>query len=714
MATLEKIRSKSVLLIGIIGVALLAFIVGDALTNSRNLFGNVNTVAKIGNTKIEYPDYQRKREELNQQLEQLRQQNPQQYQNFDVQVLAQMAIEQLVGEKLIDQAVKALGIESSPEQLRFYMLDNPIDRESMSQIIRGLNSAGFSVQTPAQAYEMIFNPTRNGMSEEQAKPYQSAWVAMENNVKQLIKRQKYQQLLSGTVKANNLDKKALFNDYVATNNVTLAFRPYGNLDEKKYPVSDAEINNAYNEEKYLYEVEEPTKEVSFIAIPIAASDADRAAAKKLAQDLLASLNDSTGNGEVSKDIKKEGVVSNRSSLRVSDLRAGAVKDFVASAKTGEVSKVTENLRGFNIVKMGKRTYEVDSIQLNLVQVAGDKLPAKVISSLNAGLSIDSIGKTFSADSVYAQKEQWIPLFTADGATNALTNAQLDTLRQAGGKYVSIMTSPQGSVIAKLVKQNAPVEVVEFEEFNYELNPSSKTVNEELTKFEEYLAKNNTAELFSKNAGAAGYNVQKFQFTQSTPAVPRMAGYNQYFPDSRQVVGWVMINGKPGKVSHVYESKDASNPMLYAVAVDAEYEDYVPVTNADVKTYLTNKVRREKAGKELAAQYTKSGKDIASVAKAMGVQSRDLPEFRMGRGMGVNDAKVLGQIAGAKADKKLVVVPGDDGVYAFVVTASGKSDMPYNEANYEQQYFQFVNPNFDQMLRGGEKLKNSSYKFEANE
>ena len=60
MATLEKIRSKSVFLIIVIGVALLAFIVGDALTNSRNLFGDQTTVAKIGNDKIDYTDYQRK------------------------------------------------------------------------------------------------------------------------------------------------------------------------------------------------------------------------------------------------------------------------------------------------------------------------------------------------------------------------------------------------------------------------------------------------------------------------------------------------------------------------------------------------------------------------------------------------------------------------------------------------------------------------------
>ena len=98
MATLEKIRSKSVFLLVVIFFALLAFILGDAITNGRNLFGDHTRVAKVGGEKIDYMDYQRKREELNQQLEQARQQNPQQVANFDVQLLPQMALNQLVSE----------------------------------------------------------------------------------------------------------------------------------------------------------------------------------------------------------------------------------------------------------------------------------------------------------------------------------------------------------------------------------------------------------------------------------------------------------------------------------------------------------------------------------------------------------------------------------------------------------------------------------------
>ena len=131
MATLEKIRSKSGFLIIVIGVALLAFIVGDALTNSQNIFGDRTTVAKVGGVKIDYTEYQRKREQLNEQLEQARRQNPQQYANFDTQLLPQMALDQLISEALVKNAANKAGIRPSSNLLRFYMLENPQSQEVM-------------------------------------------------------------------------------------------------------------------------------------------------------------------------------------------------------------------------------------------------------------------------------------------------------------------------------------------------------------------------------------------------------------------------------------------------------------------------------------------------------------------------------------------------------------------------------------------------------
>ena len=210
MATLEKIRSKSVFLIVIIGLALLAFIVGDALTNSRNLFGDHTTVAKVGDAKIDIHEYQAKREELNRRLEDARRQNPQQFANFDTQVLAQMAVEELLTNKLLDNGADRLGLHTSGDQLRYYVLENPVNTEDLQNIMRQLQSAGINVGTPAQAYEVIFKPTANGLTEAQAEPFKRAWLAMEQKTAQMVKRNTYAGLVAGTVQANDLDRKALY------------------------------------------------------------------------------------------------------------------------------------------------------------------------------------------------------------------------------------------------------------------------------------------------------------------------------------------------------------------------------------------------------------------------------------------------------------------------------------------------------------------------
>ena len=710
MATLEKIRSKSVFLIVVIGVALLAFIIGDALTNSQNIFGDRTTVAKIGSTKIDFTEYQQKREELNNQLEQARRQNPASVANFDNQLLPQMALTQLIQETLVTDAANKAGIRATGNLLRFYMLDNPQNPEVM-KVIQQLNSAGVSASTPQQAYEIIFNPKRNGLTDAQMEPFQRLWLAAENQTKVQVAQSIYARLLQNSVKANDLDKKALYNDYVNTQNVDLAYLPFGNLDPKTYPVSADELKAAYAEKKELFKVEEPTKDMSFISVSIAPSEADRKAARALASSVLKELSDS--GAQISKELKKQGVVVSRHSLRASDIPSGAAKDFVLSG-SDSAKLVSENISGFTIVKNVSRKAQVDSIQVNIVGTATIDLGKKILAALNGGLPIDSISTRYSTDSVFSQIDQWIPLYTAQGPTNAIPDATLDSLRNAGGKYISIDSGAQGMTMASIVKQNAPVTVYEYDEAVYTLGPSAATMNAEREKLEKFLAANTTAENFEKNAQKAGYNVQRFSVTQSTPAVPRMMGMNAYFPESRQVIRWVMIEAKDGQVSHIYEAKDPTNPSLYVAAVERSYDEYTPLSNPDVTETLTAEVRRDKAGDKLLAQYSKKTQSLQSAAQAMNVEVRNLPTFRFGQNYNVTDPEVMGKIAGSKADKKVAIVKGDNGIYVYHVMGVSKEKFPFNDQSYEQQYYQLVNPDLIRMIQGTAKIKNNIYKFEAGD
>lgn len=711
MATLEKIRSKSVFLIVVIGVALLAFIVGDALTNSRNIFGDHTTVAKVGNVKVDYLEYQRKREDLNNQLEEARRNNPQQYSNFDTQILPEMAVEQLMQEALVLNAADKADIRCTGNLLRFYMLDNPNNPEVV-KVMRQLISNNISVQTPQQAYEVIFNPKRNGLTDAQVEPYQRAWLAAEKETERLVKLQTYQRLLTGLVHANDLDKKALYNDYVATSNVNVAFKPYGELNEKEYPVSDKEIADRYNKDKNEFMVEEPTREISFISVQILPSAADQKASKDLAAKTVASL---SNGGQLSKDIKKDGVNLTRYALREKDIDP-ALRGIVTTASADSAKIVSNDIQGFKVVRVVSRTSAVDSIQVNLVSVASEGLGKRVLADLNSGKVVaDSLMSKFSADSVATQLEQWIPLYTADGETNALPKETLDSLRNAGGKYISIRQGAgQGMLIAQLAKQNAAVSVVEYELAEYVLAPSTETRNRERSKFEKFLGANNTAEKFTANAAKEGYTVQQFVLTPSTPAVPRFQGMNQYYPESRQVVRWVMIDGEKGEVSHIYNSNDAVRPSMYAAVIEDAYDDYAPVTNKAVREELTARIRADKAGDKMLKEYSGKTQTVESAAQAMKVEMKNYPKMRFALGSGIGDARLVGRISGAKADKKVNITKGSDGVYVYQVVAHENEKFPYNADIYDRQYAQFVNIDMVKMLQGTKRVNNNVYKFEAGE
>ena len=60
MATLEKIRSKGVLLLIVVGAALLIFIIGDFVNSGSTYFNQLKAnVAKVNGDKIKIEDYSR-------------------------------------------------------------------------------------------------------------------------------------------------------------------------------------------------------------------------------------------------------------------------------------------------------------------------------------------------------------------------------------------------------------------------------------------------------------------------------------------------------------------------------------------------------------------------------------------------------------------------------------------------------------------------------
>lgn len=716
MATLEKIRSKSVFLIVIIAVALLAFILGDLITNGRNLFGNNTTVGKIDGQKIEYNEYQRKIQEL----EPLLAQNP----NFDSQEIGHLALQQLMIEKLMDQGVTNLGIKPSAALLQFYMIENPQEMyrdrpDLVSKLYEIYQMAGqyaqqkgIAINGGADLYKIIFSPRSVGLTEAQVAPLQQAWVALEAQYQTAIAQKIYTELLMSSRKANDADKAVMKKIYAQKADAQVAKKPYGQIDEKKYPVSDAEIQKLYNERKEKYAIKFPTKDLGFIAVSVAPSSKDLEDATKLANSAIIDLRT---NGRLTQDSKNAGLKTTKHRETLDNIKDETLKVFLTTASKDTVSLLQSNQQGFLIAKFNGKS-STDSVKLNLVEIEKGKMD-EVIASLNAGTSLDSIKVKYTArpDEVSVTISERNGVSTLQDLPRIYGSVMSDSvgskLLANRGKYIEVETLDNTAVIGSLSPNSQTYDVYDFETVDYRIIPSENTLAEATKKLEKFLATNNTAAKFMANAKKSGYNLVDVEVSSQTAAIPQgmnpFTGQKVYYPDSRAVVRWAMIDGKDGEVSHIFENKDVNNPMIYAAAVVKTYEEYAPWNQKSVKEELTAEIRRKKAAADMIKQYSGKG-DINATAAAMGVEIEnagvglELPSS-------IKDKAVVAKVLASKPSQTVQIFEGNDGIYAVVVDKV-TNETQLNDQDAANKFLMLHNSDFVDLLMGKKKIENNIFNF----
>lgn len=195
MATLEKIRNRSALLIAVIGLGLLAFILGDAFSSSRSFLGIGSTLAKVNGQKIDIQDFQAKYNEMSEGRNNA---------DVDPSALQQEVLDQMINEKLLEKAYKDLGINVSDAFLSDLLIGKYADRGPAAQLAQQAGAA-----SPAELHDMIFNPAKYQLTAEQVAPLRAQWLEIEDEAAQSIKQQLMQNLLDGALQANDIDREAV-------------------------------------------------------------------------------------------------------------------------------------------------------------------------------------------------------------------------------------------------------------------------------------------------------------------------------------------------------------------------------------------------------------------------------------------------------------------------------------------------------------------------
>ena len=242
MAVLDKIRSKGVLLVGAVGLALLAFIVGDFLNSGSSYFNkSKETVAKIVGEDINIKDYTAS---IDQMTEVYKIETGKSELNEEMMTQLRASVwESMVNEKILNAEAKKLGLAVSKEELSDRCIGNNIHPLIQQRRTFAGENGQFSRPLLVQFLNSLEQAPANEEMKQQLAKAKSYWMFWEKTVKNSILQEKYTALISKAVVANSLDAKMSYQDRKTSVDVAYVVQPYYTVSDSAVTVSKSEIKD---------------------------------------------------------------------------------------------------------------------------------------------------------------------------------------------------------------------------------------------------------------------------------------------------------------------------------------------------------------------------------------------------------------------------------------------------------------------------------------
>lgn len=697
MATLNKIRSKAGMLVVIIGVALLAFIVGDFLNSGHTFYAmNQNKVAVVNGTNIGVEDFQARVQTRTDELQQMYGQRGMSLPEGYASRINQEVYDQMVNEILLNEELDELGIVVSKEELADLLTGENIS-PMVRQYFTNPQTGEFDRQGLLNFMQVILDPEAHGYNTPemlaQIEPQRQMWLRLEQQVKQDRAVQKFANLLNRAIMPNKLDLENSFEEGKTSANIAYALQPYTSIADSTITVSDSELKAEYNKVKELYKMPE-RRAIKYITVNIVPSEADYAKAKEkveMNQSVFASTDD------VAAFVANNSDESYDDSFVAISSMPEKMKKFAQTAAVGESSPLEFENDTYTMYRLMDTKVAPDSIKIRLLsfQPRSTQIDS-VLNVLNNGGSFAELSPKFNGND-----EIWL---TENMAMSIGRPFIAKVFGEAGNGYFKA-ESLGGEHIVQVLSRTAPVKKAKVAAYVVAVNPSTDTHTALYNQLSSYSASNNTAEKFVAAAKEAGYTVNSYECSAEDYSLP---GVN----DARQAIRWA-FNADKGDVSEIFT---LDNSFVVAALENVTKEGYAPMEQIKemLAMQVCNDKKAEKIIGDLKAKNLNSLPDYAEAMKAQ-VDSAKFVSFSSPSIAGVGYEPVLSALAPTAENGKLVgPVKGVRGVYVFSVTDKTVSEQPFDAQTetrkLQQNYSYLINSRLMEVLRDKADIKNTMIRF----
>lgn len=598
MATLQKIRSKGPLLVIAVGLALFAFIAGDAWQVIQP--HQSQDVGEINGESLSAQDYQALLEEYTEVVKF----------TSGLSALSDAQSDQLkddvwqtyVNNKLIENEAEKLGLTVPNEEIQA-IIDAGTHPLLQQTPFRNPSTGAFDKDVLKQFLVEYSKMNVAQLPSQYAEYYQNMynfWRFIEKTLIQSRLQEKYMALISNSLLSNPVEAQEAFDGKNSQSDLLLAAVPYTAVSDSLVSVSESDLRAAYDKKKEQYRQYVETRNIKYIDVQVTASQADRDALQKEMEEYTAQLtNTSTDYATF--------VRSTGSSVPYVDLyytTRTLPSDVVARLDSVAVGDVfgpyyyaTDNtLNSFK--KLGKASM-ADSIEFRQIQVvAADAAKTKALAdsiygAIKGGADFAELAKKYGQTG----EPTWISSANYEGAQidgdNLKYIGAITTL--AKGELANLALT-QANVIMQVTDKKAVKEKYKVAIVKRTVDFSKETYSKAYNDFSSFIATNNTLEKMVANAEDAGYRL--LDRNDLSSAEHGIGGIR----DTKDALRWV-FEAKPGEVSGLYECGE-SDHMLVVGLESIVPEGYRPL--ALVQDQLRYEVLRDKKAEKIMADMKASG------------------------------------------------------------------------------------------------------------
>ena len=685
MAALGKIRSKGGILVGAIGLALFAFLAGDAARSCDGIKGEARQqIGEILGKKISVQDYQKLIDEYQSAIKFTMQRDN--LTDQEVNQVNDQVWQQLVSNRVIEADAEKVGLTVTEKEIQ-----NVLNEGTNPMLVQtpfvNQQTGRFDVNALKQFLDS-YNKAKAAKSPqvEQMQAIYDYWLFVEKNLRAQLLGQKYQALLASCVLSNKAEAKMAFKDNNEESQIQLASLAYSTVKDADVKVTDDDLKAKYAELKPAFRQNVETRDIKFVDFQIKASAADRSQVVKEMNDFQKQLASAADPAAV---VSKSGSeipylglpVSNKAYQQYPDIASKI--DSLSVGTTGVVENAQDNT--LNIIRVLSKAQLADSIQFRQINIAAatpDEARAKADSiqkALAGGADFDALAKRYgqTGEKVWftGQQYEMAPSMNQDNRTfvNALLNGEVNATQN--------LALTQGNIILQVLDKKAFTTKTTAAVIKKVVDFSKATRSNAYNKFSEFVAKSSTVADLEKNAPKSGYQVQ------SLNDISTAEHYVGGIPGTHDALKW-LFEAKQGEVSPLYEC--GNNDHLLVIALTAVHpQGYRSWDDAQVKEILKREVIKDKKAEKLMAKLKGVNSIAAAQAKGAKVSSVNQITFAAPafvQATGSVEPALSGAVAGTAAGKfSKAPVKGNAGVYVFqVVKKSMRAGSKYDETLVMQQ------------------------------